>query len=99
MLRRREKPKAPLNWRFQQMNLSMDKAARIYDEFLTLEGIPTETFEYRLLNRSVLAWAIDRSRVRTAKRSGITPTTRSARTVPNTPTAASAKSPSCAWKW
>jgi hypothetical protein len=45
---RRENPAAPLNWRVEKMKLSKDKSALIYKEFLTLDGIPPETFEYRL---------------------------------------------------
>jgi hypothetical protein len=40
--------------------------------FLTLEGIPPETHEYRLGNRSALEWVIDQYQVSTDKRSGIT---------------------------
>lgn len=54
------------------MKLSKDKAALIYNEFLTLQGIPPETFEYRLGNRSALDWVIDQYQVSTDKRSGIT---------------------------
>ena len=35
-------------------------------------GIPPETFEYRLGNRSALEWVIDQYQVSTDKRSGIT---------------------------
>ena len=41
-------------------------------EFLTLDGIPPETYEYRLGNRSALEWVIDQYQVSTDKRSGIT---------------------------
>ena len=41
------------------MKLPKDKTALIYNEFLTLEVIPPETFEYRLDNRSALEWLID----------------------------------------
>ena len=71
-LKRRENTKAPLNWRVGKMKLSKDKAALIYNEFLTLEGIPPETFEYRLGTRSALAWVIEQYQVSTDKRSGIT---------------------------
>jgi predicted helicase len=37
-----------------------------------LDGIPLETFEYRLGNRSAFEWVIDRYQVSTDKRSGIT---------------------------
>ena len=40
--------------------------------FLTLDGIPPETFEYRLRNRSALGWLINQYQVSTDKRSGIT---------------------------
>ena len=43
-----------------------------YNNFLTLDGIPPETFEYRLGNRSALEWVIDQYQVSTDKRSGIT---------------------------
>ena len=33
------------------MKLTRDKTALVYNDFLTLEGIPSETFEYRLGNR------------------------------------------------
>jgi predicted helicase len=44
----------------------------IYNVFLTLGGIPPETFDYRLGNRSALEWIVDRYRIKTDKRSGIT---------------------------
>ena len=71
-LRRRENPKAQLNWRVEKMKLSKDKSALIYNGFLTLEGIPPETFAYLLGNRSALEWVIDQYQVSTDKRSGIT---------------------------
>ncbi len=71
-VKRRENPKAPLNWRVEKMKLSKDKDALIYNEFLTLEGMPPETSEYRLGNRSALEWVIDQYQVSTDKRSGIT---------------------------
>jgi predicted helicase len=47
-------------------------ASLIYNDFLTLDGIPPEAFEYRLGNRSALEWVIDQYQVSTDKRSGIT---------------------------
>jgi predicted helicase len=44
----------------------------IYNKDLTLTGIPAETFEYRLGNRSAIDWIIDQYQVSTDKRSGIT---------------------------
>jgi predicted helicase len=71
-LRRRENPHSPLNWRVEKMRLSKDKSSLTYNDFLTLDGIPPETFEYRLGNRSALDWVIDQYQVSTDKRSGIT---------------------------
>jgi len=66
-----EKEDEPLDWRVEKMKLSKDKKQIVYNHFLTLEGIPPETFEYRLGNRSALHWIIDQYRVKTDKRSGI----------------------------
>ena len=43
----------------------------MYNDFLTLDGIPAKALEYRLGNRSALEWVIDQYRVKTDKRSGI----------------------------
>ena len=64
--------KGQLNWRVEKMRLSKDKATLVYNEFLTLKGIPTEAYEYRLGNRSALEWVIDQYQVSTDTRSGIT---------------------------
>jgi predicted helicase len=71
-LERIEKPGAQLDWRVERMKLSKDKRSLIYNDFLTLSGIPPEVFEYRLGNRSALEWIIDQYQVSTDKRSGIT---------------------------
>jgi predicted helicase len=71
-LERIEKPGAQLDWRVEKMKLSKDKRSLIYNDFLTLSGIPPEVFEYRLGNRSALEWIIDQNQVSTDKRSGIT---------------------------
>jgi predicted helicase len=54
------------------MKLSKDKTELIYNDALTLRGIPPEAFEYRLGNRSALEWIIDQYQISTDKRSGIT---------------------------
>jgi predicted helicase len=71
-LDRIEKPGEKLNFRVEKMRLSKDKATLVYNDFLTLTGIPKETYEYRLGNRSALEWVIDQYQVSTDKRSGIT---------------------------
>ena len=66
-----ETPDTPLDWRVEKMKLSKDKTEIKYNDFLTLDGIPAKTFDYRLGNRSALEWVIDQYRVKTDKRSGI----------------------------
>ena len=64
-------PDVPLNWRVEKMKLSKDKTSFIYNNFLTLSGIPPKVFDYRLGTRSALEWIVDQYRVKTDKRSGI----------------------------
>lgn len=70
-LKRTENREEKLNWRVEKMRLTRDKRAIIYNDFLTLDGIPPETFNYRLGNRSALEWVIDQYQVSIDKRSGI----------------------------
>jgi len=62
-LARQENKKFKLDWRVEAMKLTKDKASILYNDFLTLNGIPAEVFEYRLGNRSALEWVIDQYRV------------------------------------
>ncbi|TAF34385.1 MAG: DNA helicase [Oscillatoriales cyanobacterium] len=66
-----ENTDVPLDWRVEKMRLSKDKTQLIYNDFLTLSGIPSSAFEYRLGNRSALDWVIDQYQFKTDKRSGI----------------------------
>ena len=66
-----ENREVPLDWRVEKMKLSKDKTQLVYNDFLTLDGIPAKAFDYRLGNRSALEWVIDQYRVKTDKRSGI----------------------------
>jgi len=66
-----EKKDAKLDLLVERMKLSKDKTTVIYNDFLSLGGIPLEVFEYRLGNRSALDWVIDQYRVKSDKRSGI----------------------------
>ena len=70
-LRHIETPGMPIDWRVEKMKLSRDKTQLIYNDYLTLEGIPAEVYDYRLGNRSALEWVVDQYRVKTDKRSGI----------------------------
>ena len=71
-LTKTEKAGEKLDWRVVKMRLSKDKTSLIYNQFLTLSGIPAKAYEYRLGNRSALEWVIDQYQVSTDKRSGIT---------------------------
>ena len=66
-----QNPDMPLDWRVEKMKLSRDKTQIVYNNFLTIDGIPAQAFEYRLGTRSALEWVIDQYRVKTDKRSGI----------------------------
>ena len=66
-----ETPDVQLDWRVEKMRLSKDKTQLVYNEFLTLDGIPAKVFDYRLGGRSALEWVIDQYCVKTDKRSGI----------------------------
>jgi predicted helicase len=67
-----ETPGVPLSYRVEdKMRLSKDKTSLAVNPSLTLAGIPPETFQYRLGNRSALDWVIDQYQVSEDKRSGI----------------------------
>ncbi|MDE0085167.1 MAG: DNA helicase, partial [Candidatus Poribacteria bacterium] len=66
-----ETPDMPLDWRVEKMRFSKDKMQIVYNDFLTLDGIPPKALAYRLGNRSALEWIIDQYRVKEDKRSGI----------------------------
>ena len=53
------------------MKLSKDKTQIVYNDFLTLDGIPEKAFDYRLGTRSALEWIINQYCVKIDKRSGI----------------------------
>ena len=63
-----ETPGKSLNWRVEKMKLSKDKTQIVYNDFLTLDGIPAKVFDYRLGNRSALEWVIEQYRVKGDKR-------------------------------
>ena len=66
-----ETPGMQVDLSVDRMKFSKDKTRLKYNDFLTLEGIPAEVFEYRLGNRSALEWVVDQYRVKVDKRSGI----------------------------
>lgn len=66
-----QNPDVPLNWRVEKMKLSKDKTSLVYNDFLTIDGIPPKASEYRLGTRSALEWIVNQYCVKTDKRSGI----------------------------
>ena len=66
-----ETPGMQVDLSVERMKFSKDKTCLKYNDFLTLESIPTEVFDYRLGNRSALEWVVDQYRVKIDKRSGI----------------------------
>ena len=66
-----ETPGMQVDLSVERMRFSKDKTRLKYNDFLTLEGIPLEVFDYRLGNRSALEWVVDQYRVKVDKRSGI----------------------------
>ncbi len=66
-----ETPGMRVDWRVEKMKLSKDKTQLKYNDFLTLDGIPAEVYDYKLGTRSALEWVIDQYRIKTDKRSGI----------------------------
>ena len=70
-LQEMETPGMRVDWRVEKMSLSKDKTQLKYNDYLTLDGIPAETYNYRLGNRSALEWVVDQYRIKTDKRSGI----------------------------
>jgi predicted helicase len=62
----------PLSYRVEdKMRLAKDHRSLKVNDSLTLGGIPPETFEYRLGNRSALEWVIGQYQVTEGKHSGI----------------------------
>ena len=70
-LRKVETPGMQVNWDVEKMKLSKDKTQLTYNDFLTLDGIPVEVYDYKLGTRSALEWVVDQYRVKVDKRSGI----------------------------
>ena len=66
-----ETPNMQVDWRVERMRFSKDKTQIRYNDYLILDGIPAEVFDYRLGTRSALEWVVDQYRVKVDKRSGI----------------------------
>jgi predicted helicase len=62
----------PLSYKVEdKMRLAKDKTSLRGNPSLTLAGIPPETFQYRLGNRSAVDWVTDQYQVSEHKHSGI----------------------------
>ena len=59
----KEAQNMPLDLRVEKMKLSKDKTRIEYNDFLTIEDIPTEAYAYRLGTRSALEWVVDQYRI------------------------------------
>ena len=62
-----------LNFNVEQMRFpsKTDKSRIIYNDSLTLDGIPLETYKYVVNGKSALEWIVDRYKFTTHKDSGI----------------------------
>ena len=60
-----------LKMRWAGMSKSPDRSVIVYNDWITLAGIPDEAHEYVVGPRSALEWLLDRYRVTTDKASGI----------------------------
>ncbi len=68
-----ENPHAPYTLVLDdRMRLSKDRQSIVYNNCLTLTGIPPETFDYRLGHRSALEWVIDQYRMKRDEKGQIT---------------------------
>ncbi len=70
-LEEKRTPGAAVDLRVERMKYDPAQGRVVYNDALTLEGIPKEVEEYRLGHRSALGWVVDQYRVKTDKRSGI----------------------------
>ena len=67
-----ESKDVPLSYRVEdKIRVSKDKKSLTVNSSLTLSGIPSEVFEYRLGSRSALEWVIDQYQVTEDNRTGI----------------------------
>lgn len=70
-LEERWRPGAPLDLRVERMRYDPARGEIVYNDSLTLAGIPAEADRYRLGHKSALGWVVDQYRVTADPRSGI----------------------------
>lgn len=51
--------------------LMNDRSAIVYNQYITLSGIPEDAYRYQLGSKSAIEWVMDRYQVKTDKKSGI----------------------------
>lgn len=69
-------PDAPARWRVAKMKWggsarTPDRSRIVFNDWITLAGIPAEAHDYVIGRRSALGWMLDRYQFRTDKASGI----------------------------
>ena len=57
--------------RFAGKRPNVDKSTIVYNDLITLSGIPPEAHEYMLGSRSAIEWILERYQIKTDKPSGI----------------------------
>ena len=65
-----EKPDMQLDWHVEKMQLSEEKRQLQYNDFLTIEDIPAEVFDYKLGGWSALKWIVNQYEVKVDKDKG-----------------------------
>ena len=55
----KETPNMPLDWRVEKMKLSKDKTRIEYNDFLTIQDIPVQAYDYKLGKRSAIEWIVN----------------------------------------
>lgn len=63
----KENADKPRNWRVEKMDLSEKKRQIKYNNFLTIEGIPAEVFDYKLGSWSALKWIVNQYEIKVDK--------------------------------
>ena len=63
----KENPYIQLNWRVEKMKLSEEKRQIQYNDFLTIENIPAEAFDYKLGGWSALKWIENQYQIKVDK--------------------------------
>ncbi len=63
----KENPDIPLNWGVEKMKLSEEKRQIQYNDFLTIENIPAEAFDYKLGGWSALKWIENQYQIKVDK--------------------------------